>query len=79
VPTGRSSGARSKPEQVPGSFVKRSPAGFSAGSAPPAANFYADGRNGSAGNGSVVKQVLGVDAATLDRQYVSYVEKARGG
>ncbi|MCW2640120.1 MAG: hypothetical protein JWP76_2426, partial [Dactylosporangium sp.] len=102
-----------KPEQLPGSFVKRSLAGFPAGDTPPSANFYGDGRNymlgwlacrmiverygeakllalyeaagsgsagsGSAGSGSAVKQVLGVDAATLDKQYVSYVEKARSG
>jgi hypothetical protein len=97
-----------KPEQVPGSFVKRSLEGFPTGAAPPSANFYGDGRNyvlgwlacrmiverygeakllalyeasgsGSAGSDSAVKQVLGVDTATLDTQYVSYVEKARSG
>jgi hypothetical protein len=102
-----------KPEQVTGSFVKRSLEGFPTGSAPPSANFYSDGRNyvlgwlacrmiverygeaklvalyeasgsGSAGSasaasGSAVEQVLGIDATTLDKQYVSYVEKARSG
>ncbi|GAA1800649.1 hypothetical protein HC028_08830 [Planosporangium flavigriseum] len=33
----------------------------------------------ASGSGDAVKQVLGIDTATLDRQYVNYVEKVRAG
>ncbi|MDT4987384.1 MAG: hypothetical protein QOI74_1478 [Micromonosporaceae bacterium] len=38
-----------------------------------------DAFSGGASPADVIRQVLGVDEATLDGQYVSYVERARGG